>query len=388
MNKNLPLYEALINDLEDGIFAVSLVSTPATESNWQCFSKEEQMYSIENEEEHIITGVIMLANSPIFRRDDSGYEYNIVYKPETIKLMSEKMLKDMAHNQIDIEHNGCILPPGTVNLVEIYIKDSEKGISPNFLKDIPDGSLIGSYKIHDDVLWNMCKEGTLHGFSLAGWFDVKEFKDKKKSKYSMIEKIKEKLRQLLVELSETEEEEVKPFFKEEVEETVEETEKPAETPIEETTETVEETETPNVAEETPAEETPAEETPAEEIPAEETPTETEVQMAAKTEEVPADDETKEEVPADDETKEEVPAEKEDNSELALIKADIVSMKNDIELAKGLYEQMKTDLESIKETLQNLVNAPVVPPVTEQFEAATVIDKKVSKAAKYAAALHK
>lgn len=152
------------------------------------------MYSIENEEEHIITGVIMLANSPIFRRDDSGYEYNIVYKPETIKLMSEKMLKDMAHNQIDIEHNGCILPPGTVNLVEIYIKDSEKGISPNFLKDIPDGSLIGSYKIHDDVLWNMCKEGTLHGFSLAGWFDVKEFKDKKKSKYSMIEKIKEKLR--------------------------------------------------------------------------------------------------------------------------------------------------------------------------------------------------
>ena len=385
MNKNLPLYEALINDLEDGIFAVSLVSTPATESNWQCFSKEEQMYSIENEEEHIITGVIMLANSPIFRRDDSGYEYNIVYKPETIKLMSEKMLKDMAHNQIDIEHNGCILPPGTVNLVEIYIKDSEKGISPNFLKDIPDGSLIGSYKIHDDVLWNMCKEGTLHGFSLAGWFDVKEFKDKKKSKYSMIEKIKEKLRQLLVELSAEEEEETT--------ETVEETETPAESTEES------EKETPAESTEESEKETPAEsvenvaeeetETPAES--AEETTeqvTETEVQMAAETKEDPTDDETKEEVPAPDETKEEVPAETEDNSELALIKADIVSMKNDIELAKGLYEQMKTDLESIKETLQNLVNAPVVPPVTEQFEAATVIDKKVSKAAKYAAALHK
>ena len=373
MNKNLPLYEALINDLEDGIFAVSLVSTPATESNWQCFSKEEQMYSIENEEEHIITGVIMLANSPIFRRDDSGYEYNIVYKPETIKLMSEKMLKDMAHNQIDIEHNGCILPPGTVNLVEIYIKDSEKGISPNFLKDIPDGSLIGSYKIHDDVLWNMCKEGTLHGFSLAGWFDVKEFKDKKKSKYSMIEKIKEKLRQLLVELSAEEEEETT--------ETVEETETPAESTEESEKETPAES-VENVAEEET--ETPAES--AEETT--EQVTETEVQMAAETKEDPTDDETKEEVPAPDETKEEVPAETEDNSELALIKADIVSMKNDIELAKGLYEQMKTDLESIKETLQNLVNAPVVPPVTEQFEAATVIDKKVSKAAKYAAALHK
>ena len=374
MNKNLPLYEALINDLEDGIFAVSLVSTPATESNWQCFSKEEQMYSIENEEEHIITGVIMLANSPIFRRDDSGYEYNIVYKPETIKLMSEKMLKDMAHNQIDIEHNGCILPAGTVNLVEIYIKDSEKGISPNFLKDIPDGSLIGSYKIHDDVLWNMCKEGTLHGFSLAGWFDVKEFKDKKKSKYSMIEKIKEKLRQLLVELS----------AEEETTDSVEETETPTEY-TEETTETVDEKETPAESTEESEEET---ETPSVTEETTEQVTETEVQMAAETEEdkeTPTED--TEEVPTPDETKEEVPTEKEDNSELALIKADIVSMKNDIELAKGLYEQMKTDLESIKETLQNLVNAPVVPPVTEQFEAATIVDKKMSKAARIVSALH-
>lgn len=380
MNKNLPLYEALINDLEDGIFAVSLVSAPATESNWQCFSKEELMYSIENEEEHIITGVIMIANSAIYRRDDSGYEYNIIYSPETIKLMSEKMLKDMAHNQIDIEHNGRILPAGTVNLVEIYIKDSEKGISPNFLKDIPDGSLIGSYKIHDDVLWNMCKEGKLHGFSLAGWFDVKEFKDKKKSKYSMIEKIKEKLSQLLVELSETEEEETT----ETVEETVEETHSESEETTE-STETVE-----NVAEET----TETVENVAEETT--EQVTETEVQMAAETVEDKTDDNTEdtekfpadEEFPANDETKEEVPTEKEDNSELALIKADIAAMKNDIELAKGLYEQMKTDLESIKETLQNLVNAPVVPPVTEQFEAATIVDKKMSKAARIVSALHK
>ena len=375
MNKELPLYEALINDLNDGIFAVSLVDYPATESNWQCFSKQEQMYSIENEEEHIITGVIMLANMPIYRRDETGFEFNIVYTPETIKLMSEKMLKDMAHNQIDIQHDGNILPAGTVNLVEVYIKNSEKGIAPNFLKDIPDGSLIGSYKIHDDVLWNACKEGNLHGFSLAGYFDIKEFKSKKKSKYSMIEKIKEKLSELLVELSAEEETETveQVTETEEVTETVEETEAPAES-AEETVETVEvPKETVEVLVPVDAEETEA-------------PTESEeVQMAAETEEKNSDTE---EVPADqEETKEEVPAETEDNSEIALIKADIASMKNDIELAKGLYEQMKTDLESIKETLQNLVNAPAVPPVTEQFEATAIVDKKMSKAARIVSALH-
>ena len=375
MNKELPLYEALINDLNDGIFAVSLVDYPATESNWQCFSKQEQMYSIENEEEHIITGVIMLANTPIYRRDETGFEFNIVYTPETIKLMSEKMLKDMAHNQIDIQHDGNILPAGTVNLVEVYIKNSEKGIAPNFLKDIPDGSLIGSYKIHDDVLWNACKEGNLHGFSLAGYFDIKEFKSKKKSKYSMIEKIKEKLSELLVELSAEEETETveQVTETEEVTETVEETEAPAES-AEETVETVEvPKETVEVLVPVDAEETEA-------------PTESEeVQMAAETEEKNSDTE---EVPAEqEETKEEVPAETEDNSEIALIKADIASMKNDIELAKGLYEQMKTDLESIKETLQNLVNAPAVPPVTEQFEATAIVDKKMSKAARIVSALH-
>ena len=375
MNKELPLYEALINDLNDGIFAVSLVDYPATESNWQCFSKQEQMYSIENEEEHIITGVIMLANTPIYRRDETGFEFNIVYTPETIKLMSEKMLKDMAHNQIDIQHDGNILPAGTVNLVEVYIKNSEKGIAPNFLKDIPDGSLIGSYKIHDDVLWNACKEGNLHGFSLAGYFDIKEFESKKKSKYSMIEKIKEKLSELLVELSAEEETETveQVTETEEVTETVEETEAPAES-AEETVETVEvPKETVEVLVPVDAEETEA-------------PTESEeVQMAAETEEKNSDTE---EVPAEqEETKEEVPAETEDNSEIALIKADIASMKNDIELAKGLYEQMKTDLESIKETLQNLVNAPAVPPVTEQFEAAAIVDKKMSKAARIVSALH-
>ena len=375
MNKNLPLYEALINDLDDGIFAVSLVSAPATESDWVCFSKQEQLYAIQNEEEHIITGVIMLANSPIYRRDETGYEYNIVYSPETIKLMSEKMLRDNTFNNIDIQHNGEILSKGMVNLVEVFIKNEDKGIAPNFLKNIPDGSLIGSYKINDDVLWNMCKEGSLHGFSLAGFFNVAQI-DKKKSKYSMIEKIKEKLSELLVELSAEEETETveQVTETEEVTETVQETEAPAES-AEETVETVE------ASEETVEVQAPvdAEET---EAPAESE----EVQMAAETEEKNSDTE---EVPAEsEETKEEVPAETEDNSEIALIKADIASMKNDIELAKGLYEQMKTDLESIKETLQNLVNAPVVPPVTEQFEAATVIDKKVSKAAKYAAALHK
>lgn len=50
MFENLPLYEAVLNDETDGIYAVSLVSSPATETPWQCFNKQEEMFSIQDED--------------------------------------------------------------------------------------------------------------------------------------------------------------------------------------------------------------------------------------------------------------------------------------------------------------------------------------------------
>ena len=202
---NLPLYSAQITDTEDGIYAVSLVECPATETSWLCFSKDEQiktecLYSIQNEEEHILTGPIMLCNVPIYRRMADGYEFNIVYTKDTIKVMAEKMLHDMSHNNIDLEHDGNLLDNGKVQLIELYIVDKEKGISPTFV-DVPDYSLMASYKVHDDELWKMCKNGTFTGFSLAGNFGLEklEFKTNKKN---MLKNIKEKIVSLLMEFSE------------------------------------------------------------------------------------------------------------------------------------------------------------------------------------------
>lgn len=44
----------------------------------------------------------MLCQTPIYRRTADGYEFNIIYTKETIKVMAEKMLSDMSHNNIDI----------------------------------------------------------------------------------------------------------------------------------------------------------------------------------------------------------------------------------------------------------------------------------------------
>ena len=202
MKDNIPTYNALISDDNEGIFVISLVDAPATETNWMCFKEQENIkFSIVNEDEHILAGVVMVADKPIYRIAPDGSEYYIVFSKDVIKRMAEKMLDDNTFNNIDIQHDGNIIPRDKVKLVELFIADEEKGIKPNYL-DVPDGSLLANYKIYDDELWNMAKSGVLNGFSLEGVFSTIRYKHNKNIKHNKMSKIKEMLKSILVQLGE------------------------------------------------------------------------------------------------------------------------------------------------------------------------------------------
>ena len=202
MKDNIPTYNALISDDNEGIFVISLVDAPATETNWMCFKEQENIkFSIVNEDEHILAGVVMVADKPIYRIAPDGSEYYIVFSKDVIKRMAEKMLDDNTFNNIDIQHDGNIIPRDKVKLVELFIADETKGIKPNYL-DVPDGSLLANYKIYDDELWNMAKSGVLNGFSLEGVFSTIRYKHNKNIKHNKMSKIKEMLKSILVQLGE------------------------------------------------------------------------------------------------------------------------------------------------------------------------------------------
>ena len=182
MKDKLPIYNALISDDNEGILVISLVDAPATETNWMCFKEQENIkFSIVNEDEHILAGVVMVADKPIYRIAPDGTEYYIVFSKDVIKRMAEKMLDDNTFNNIDIQHDGNIIPRDKVKLVELFIADEAKGIKPNYL-DVPDGSLLANYKIYDDELWNMAKSGVLNGFSLEGVFSTIRYEHNKNIK--------------------------------------------------------------------------------------------------------------------------------------------------------------------------------------------------------------
>lgn len=207
MNK-LPIFEAVIGSVDDGIIIVSLVEEPAVESDFVCFAKDSaqqrQLFALKDSAERLITGCLMKADTPIYR-NDNGYEYYIVFSKETIKTMAQKMLCDGTFKNVDIQHNNELLPQSALTLMEAYIKDSTKGIDPNFV-DVPDGSLMVTFKINDDKIWSECLDGDyLNGFSLEGFFETKQIdfsKNKQNKTNSFKMRIKEMLRRMLAQFGE------------------------------------------------------------------------------------------------------------------------------------------------------------------------------------------
>lgn len=195
MNKlNLPVWNAVIESEIDGVFAISLVDFPAVESNFVLFNKNDkcQKFQINSEEQHLITGVVMLADVPIYRRD-GDYEYYLVFSKETIRQMAEKMLINGTQNNIDLQHDGKMIEG--VNLVELFIKDSSKGITPNFIsEDIPDGSLMATFHILDEELWKTLHTDEINGFSIEGFFSyemVQMKQNNQTNKNNTMNKVKE-----------------------------------------------------------------------------------------------------------------------------------------------------------------------------------------------------
>lgn len=196
----LPVYKADVNmDDDTGMLMISLVDRPAVERNFVAFSKERMSYSIEDEEKRMVFGVVMLADTLIYRRD-GDFEYWIEYDRPTIERMAEKYFRMGYQNNVDTDHN-LKLEEG-IYLTQMFIKDSTKGISPDGFDDVKDGSLFGQFHVENDDVWESIKKGDYKGFSLYGIFDVvpceQEYKSKKrKDKMSKITRIKEMLKRIL-----------------------------------------------------------------------------------------------------------------------------------------------------------------------------------------------
>jgi hypothetical protein len=149
---------------------------------------ERKSFAIQNEEQRIISGPLMIPNQKIYRFDkETETEYEVYFSPETIKKIAIKYAKRGFQKNVNIMHNPDMVASG-VTLFEIFQSDKSRGIKAmEGFEDLPDGTLFGSMYVENDVAWDMVKNDIVKGFSVEGNFGMKL-----KSKYEMqFEKIVE-----------------------------------------------------------------------------------------------------------------------------------------------------------------------------------------------------
>lgn len=131
--------------------------------------KEFKQYFKADKEKKIISGALMVADLPIYRRDEQG-EYYGVFTAEDIYNIRNKFSKKNFGQEVNMMHDPNQMVEG-VYMIESFIIDSERGIhSPNGFK-LPNGSWFGSYKVDNQDVWdNYIKTGEFKGFSVEGVF--------------------------------------------------------------------------------------------------------------------------------------------------------------------------------------------------------------------------
>ena len=170
----LPIFDIIvdINTDELNMSCISLVTDPAVEKDFECFSKDKKpmKFSITNPEKHCITGVAIRADVPIYRYSQDMGEYYVRFTKETIEQIVYKYSKQNLWNSVSLEHSGQNIDSAV--MVEFFIKSPSK--CPEGFEDVEDGSLMVTYKITDENLWDTVKNSDeINGFSIEIMADLK-----------------------------------------------------------------------------------------------------------------------------------------------------------------------------------------------------------------------
>ena len=177
------LFELVIEDLEDEVFAISMVHNPAIEALGTYFNKDEVHFA-EIKEEGLFMAPILIPNRKILRVDGNGVPYEVVFSKDTVKKLAQDYLEKKYQHNVTEEHETDV--EGVV-MVESWIKESvESDKSKLYGLNVPAGSWIGTFKINNEELKEKFRNGELRAVSLEGIFTHKDITPKDQLESAML----------------------------------------------------------------------------------------------------------------------------------------------------------------------------------------------------------
>lgn len=188
------------NEAEDGVFAVSLVESPAIEENWIALSSQKELSSHKvefktiDEERRVVVGLALVPEKRIFRKM-KGKEFNVFFTAPTIAKTQELYMKNLNANNVTTEHEKPI--KGATVIESWIVEDAKQDKSNLFNLKAPVGSWVIMMKIYNDEEWEQVKLGTYKGFSIEGLYQGFEQLEASKE-LTEDEKLVETIKQIII----------------------------------------------------------------------------------------------------------------------------------------------------------------------------------------------
>lgn len=199
----LQVYKARIDPSIDSDLEVNyigLVDRPAIERNFQAFKAQQQKAAfILNEEKRIISGPAMIADMPLYRKDDQLGEYYVIFDKQAIQSIVEKFSAKGYLKNFNLFHDQQ-KKVSDVTIFNSFVSDAELGIPPiTGFEDLADGSWFISAKVNNPAVWDDVKAGIIKGFSVEGLFNYIPVQKVKMSAEELYNKVKRLLNETIIE---------------------------------------------------------------------------------------------------------------------------------------------------------------------------------------------
>ena len=182
-------------DIDAGVEAISIVESPAIESDFVALKNQEIKLAEVDKEKKILMGALLIPDKPIYRNGSEG-EYYIFFSKNTIVKASQMFLQNGNQSRSTLEHAQAL---NGLTLVESWIvEDKAKDKTALYGLDVPVGTWMGSVKVNNEDVWNeYVKTNKVKGFSIEGYFADKMEAPKENVEEQMAEQLLSKIKNIL-----------------------------------------------------------------------------------------------------------------------------------------------------------------------------------------------
>mgnify|MGYP002515522402 CR=1 FL=1 len=161
--------------IDSETYAISLVESPAIESDFVALAKEEeekQQVFLESNEKHMVYGAALIPDKDIYR-NNGEQEFYINFTKESIERMSQDFMKEYRQYEVKTDHDDIA---NEVCVVESWlVSDSYKDKSNALGINAPEGTWMVGMKVNNIETWERIKAGELKGFSVESMISLEEF---------------------------------------------------------------------------------------------------------------------------------------------------------------------------------------------------------------------